>query len=202
MSGSGIVGAIAMNRSRKHVHHGLSSKEFLDAVAIFDTVEIRAGQTILDVGCGEGHFSLSAAAIVGETGLVVAVDRHESSINILRKTIALENISNVLAFTADVTKRIPVSNGVVDVGLMVNVLHGFVLNGEIPDLMQEILRVTKRHSSLMVIDFKKIETAAGPPVSERLSPAEVEELLGTYGFVADKFDDVGPYSYLITFIRR
>jgi ubiquinone/menaquinone biosynthesis C-methylase UbiE len=85
---------------------------------------------------------------------------------------------------------------------MVNVLHGFVLNGEILDVMREIVRVTKRHSSLTIVDFKKIQTVAGPPASQRLSPAEVENLLGEFGLVAEKFDDVGPYSYLINFIRR
>jgi ubiquinone/menaquinone biosynthesis C-methylase UbiE len=85
---------------------------------------------------------------------------------------------------------------------MVNVLHGFVLNGEVSDVMREIARVTKRHGSLVIVDFKKVETVAGPPVSQRLSPADVEEIVSDYGFMADKFDDVGPYSYLCNFIKR
>ena len=85
---------------------------------------------------------------------------------------------------------------------MVNVLHGFVLNSEICDVMREIMRVIKRHGSLVVVDFKKIQTVAGPPVSQRLSPADVEDILGDYGFMTDRFDDVGPYSYLINLIKR
>lgn len=191
-----------MHESRKHIHHGMSSREFLDAERILEAVEIREGDTVLDLGCGEGHFSLAASSFVGERGQVIGVDKHEASINILKRIIAQENIGNVLAFTADVTKRIPLNNNAVDICLMVNVLHGFAMNGEVVDIMSEVVRVTKRHSFLLVVDFKKIETAAGPPASERLSPAEVESILGEYGFTADKFDDVGPYSYFINFIKR
>ncbi len=191
-----------MNESRKHIHYGMSSREFLDAESILYSVGIKEGETVLDVGCGEGHFSLAASSMVGDSGQVVAVDKHAASINILKKIIAQENIGNLLAFTSDVTKRIPINNNGVDVCLMVNVLHGFAQNGEIVDVMREVMRVTKRHSSLLIVDFKKIETAAGPPASERLSPAEVEKILDEYGFGAEKFDDVGPYSYLINFIRR
>lgn len=191
-----------MNASHRHIHHGMSSKEFLDSERIISTLGLKEDETVLDVGCGEGHFSLAASTVVGDRGQVVAVDFHEASINILRTIIARENIGNVLAFRADVTKRIPVNDNAVDVCLMVNVLHAFVLNGEISAVMCEVVRVMKRQGSLAVVDFKKIQTAAGPPVSQRLSPADVENALMEYGFVADAFDDIGPYSYLIKFIKR
>jgi ubiquinone/menaquinone biosynthesis C-methylase UbiE len=180
----------------------MSSDDFLDAENIISMIHLEEGQTVLDVGCGEGRFSLAASSIIGDRGQVVAIDKHKASINILRRIIAQENIGNVVAFAGDAAKRIPINNNAVDACLMVNVLHGFVLNEEVADVMDEILRVLKRHGSLVVVDFKKIETSVGPAVSERLSPTEVEDELGGYGFVADAFHDVGPYSYLIEFIKR
>lgn len=191
-----------MKRSSRHAHPGFSSESFLDSESIISKIDMREGQTVLDVGCGEGHFSLAAADVVGDRGQVIAVDIHEPSINILKGIIAQENVGNVLAFRADATKRIPVNDNAVDVCLMVNVLHGFVLNCEVPDVMREIFRVTKRHGSLVVVDFKKIQTAGGPPVSQRLSPSDVENIVGDYGFTVEKLDDIGPYSYLINFIKR
>jgi ubiquinone/menaquinone biosynthesis C-methylase UbiE len=191
-----------MNESQRHIHYGMSSKDFLDPESILASIGLSEGQTLLDVGCGEGQFSLAASSIVGERGQVVAVDLYEASINVLKGIIAQDNIGNILAFTADVAKRIPVNNNAVDVCLMVNVLHGFVMNGEMAGVMREITRVTKRHGSLVVLDFKKIATTAGPPVSVRLSPSEAENMIAEYGFMAEKFDDVGPYSYLVEFIKR
>jgi ubiquinone/menaquinone biosynthesis C-methylase UbiE len=163
---------------------------------------VHEDQTVLDLGCGEGHFSLTAASVVGDRGQVIAVDVHERSINILKGIIAQQNIGNVMAFEADVTKRIPVNDNAVDVCLMVNVLHGFVLNSEVSDVMREVVRVIKRHGSLAIIDFKKLQTVDGPPLSQRLSPTDVENIMGDYGFMADSFDEVGPDSYLINFIKR
>ena len=191
-----------MKRGTRHTHPGFSSEDFLDSENIVSRIGLEKDQTVLDVGCGEGHFSLAAASLVGDRGQVIAVDVHEPSINILKQIIAQENFGNVLVFRADVTKRIPVNDNAVDVCLMVNVLHGFVLNSEVCEVMREIVRVIKRHGSLVIVDFKKIQTIAGPPVSQRLSPTDVENILGDYGFMADKFDDVGPYSYLINFIKR
>jgi ubiquinone/menaquinone biosynthesis C-methylase UbiE len=191
-----------MKRPARHTHPGFSSEGFLDSEGIVSRIDLKRDQSVLDVGCGEGHFSLAAADIVGDQGQVIAVDIHEPSINILKRIIAQENIGNILVFSADVTKRIPANDNAIDVCMMVNVLHGFVLNGEVSDVMREIVRVIKRHGSLVIVDFKKTETVAGPPVSQRLSPADVEEIVSYYGFMADKFDDVGPYSYLYNFIKR
>ena len=191
-----------MNGSNKHIHYGISSEDFLDSDRIISCIGLKEGQTILDVGCGEGHLSLAASNVVGDRGQVVAVDIHETSINILRRIIAQENIGNVLPFRADVTKRIPIDDNAIDVCLMVNVLHGFVLNDEISAVMREIVRVIKRHGSLAIVDFKKIATAGGPPASERLSPAQVEDELRGYDFVVDAFHDIGPYSYFILFVKR
>lgn len=43
------------------------------------------GMTVLDVGCGMGHFSLPLARMVGGEGRVICVDLQEKMINSLRR---------------------------------------------------------------------------------------------------------------------
>lgn len=191
-----------MDESTRHIHGGMSSEDFLNAETILTAIDLQKGQTVLDVGCGEGYFSLAASNIVGEHGRVFAIDVDSASINILRKIIAEENIGNIVTYTADAAKHIPVADNTVDVCLMVNVLHGFAANHETESAMHEIARVLRRHGTLMIVDFKKTEDAVGPPVSLRLSPAEVEEECSKYGFAVDALIDVGPYSYQFTFIKK
>ncbi|WP_051249824.1 class I SAM-dependent methyltransferase [Maridesulfovibrio zosterae] len=43
------------------------------------------GMKVLDFGCGLGHYSIGAAKLVGETGVVVAVDLQEKMLKIAMK---------------------------------------------------------------------------------------------------------------------
>jgi ubiquinone/menaquinone biosynthesis C-methylase UbiE len=42
------------------------------------------GQTVLDIGCGMGFFSISMAKMVGENGTVIAVDLQQNMLKVLR----------------------------------------------------------------------------------------------------------------------
>ena len=42
--------------------------------------DIRKGQTVIDYGCGTGRYLPGASALVGENGLIYAVDIHELAI--------------------------------------------------------------------------------------------------------------------------
>ncbi len=46
---------------------------------------VREGMTALDVGCGLGYFSLGLAKLVGDSGLVLAVDIQTQSLQILER---------------------------------------------------------------------------------------------------------------------
>ncbi len=46
---------------------------------------VKPGMTVLDVGCGMGHFSLGMAGLVGDDGLVISVDLQEEMLEIVQK---------------------------------------------------------------------------------------------------------------------
>ena len=41
---------------------------------LMEALEVRAGQTVCDMGCGNGFYALELARMVGDEGLVYAVD--------------------------------------------------------------------------------------------------------------------------------
>lgn len=53
---------------------------------------------------------------------------------------------------------------------------------EIAAVLTEIARVVKPTGILGVMKFKKIDGPPGPPIHIRLSPTEVADRLGPYGF--------------------
>ncbi|HEY5999907.1 MAG TPA: class I SAM-dependent methyltransferase [bacterium] len=46
---------------------------------------VRPGMTVLDVGCGIGHFSLGMASLVGPAGRVIAADVQERALAIVQR---------------------------------------------------------------------------------------------------------------------
>jgi cyclopropane fatty-acyl-phospholipid synthase-like methyltransferase len=49
----------------RHQHKGRSSIGFLDTGMILSGIGLKAGDSFLDDGCGDGHFSIAASEIVG-----------------------------------------------------------------------------------------------------------------------------------------
>ena len=56
---------------------------------------LKSGQKVLEVGCGPGFFTLPAADIVGDKGLVYAVDLNPYTIKRVQKKISRSGIKNI-----------------------------------------------------------------------------------------------------------
>ncbi len=192
---------MAEKKETRHEHRGRSSRGILDPGKVL-TDAPRKSDVFLDAGCGDGLFSVAASAIVGEQGRIYAVDVDAEAISRLKQEIARKGIANIKAFVADVSKQLPLADQSVDVALMANVLHGLVANGEAEGALREIARVVRAGGKLLVVDFKKIATPSGPPLSIRLSPEEVEALTGRYGFTEDGVREAGEYHYIVILAKR
>ena len=190
---------MADNSEQRHQHAGKSSNAFLNAERVLQETGLKRGDKFLDVGCGEGHFSIAASKIVGNKGKVYAIDSYEKSIVVLKQQIHRDNIRNIEAIVADVTKEMPLPDATIDVCLMANVMHGFLANGEIPNVMTETARVMKTGSTLAVVEFQKIAGPPGPPISIRMTPEELDGLISGYGFEKNKVVEVGPFHYAAMF---
>jgi ubiquinone/menaquinone biosynthesis C-methylase UbiE len=59
---------------------------------------ITRGDTVIDMGCGPGYFSIDLAKMVGEAGKVFAVDLQESMLVKVRKKAARHGVSDRMVF--------------------------------------------------------------------------------------------------------
>ena len=187
---------------KRHEHHGRSSKGFLDSGAILKSIGINQGDRFLDLGSGEGYFSIAASQVVGKYGLVYAFDVDTNSIARLKKEMAERRLTNIEASVVDVSQKLPLANESVNLAFVSNVLHGLVANGEADGTLKEIARVTVQDGRLAIVEFKKQESPMGPPLSIRLSSEEVEALAGGYGFSKESTQDIGPHHYIIILKKK
>jgi len=180
---------------------GRSSFELIDTVKFFRELDLKKGVTFLDVACGRGAYSLTAADIVGNDGQVYAVDLWEEGILNLRERAVSKGIQNLTAFVSDVGQNIPVEDECVDVCLMATALHDFVGDQIDREAMKEVVRVMKPQGILVIVEYKKIDGPLGPPKAVRLSPQEVDTLVSAYGFRQQHLTEISANHYLQIFLK-
>jgi len=180
---------------RVHADGGKSTRDLIDARKLIELLPLKPGDTFLDAGCGDGFISLEAVKAVGDEGMVIAVDIYPPSVEALRSAAA--GIKNILILLDDITGRLPVPDGTVDIYFMANVFHGIVANREVDLLLAEVGRLLRNGGKLAIVDFKKIPGTPGPHMDLRLSEDEVIGILRENGFEVEDVMDAGPLHYLV-----
>jgi len=192
---------MSIKHDKKHQHAGKSSQAFLKPENIIDPIGLQKGDKILDVGCGNGYVSLYAASFVGDDGSVYGVDSDQVAIDALNEAIETRNLKNMIAKKEDVTKGLSVAPHCIDICLMVNVFHGFVMNEELDDVFRTVNHFLRDQSKLILVDFKKGKDIPGPPQELRLAISEAKQIVLRYGFEYLKTYSPGPYHYGLIFVK-
>ncbi|MCP4553519.1 MAG: class I SAM-dependent methyltransferase [Bacteroidetes bacterium] len=188
------------NPNEKPKGAGKSSFELIDSDKLRTALPIKSGSAVIDLACGKGIYSIFLSEIVGEEGLIYAVDLWKEGLLLLEEQIEKKNISNIMTLLADAGKQIDIDDYSADICLMATVLHDFEEAGQADAVLKEIKTLLKPNGCLAVIEFKKIEGPPGPPVHIRLSEAEAEKMITKHGFVNKETVDIGKYNYLMTFL--
>jgi ubiquinone/menaquinone biosynthesis C-methylase UbiE len=157
----------------KHQHRGKSSESLLNKEQILKNLNIQAGQTILDAGCGNGYMSKAFSKKVTQSGKVYALDPDTESIEILRKETQGTNIEPM---EGDITKRTQLNKSSVDLIYLSTVIHGFSKQ-QMQGFLQEAKRLLKPNAVLAIVEIEKKETPFGPPLNIRFSPDELKEII-------------------------
>jgi len=179
---------------------GKSSYDLIEPDTLWTELNLAPGAAFLDLGCGAGNYALAAAAVIGPTGLVYAVDLWEEGIALLKDRAAKAGLTNLKALVSP-AGQVPLADESVDVGFMATVLHDLVEVHTASGALAEMARVLKPGGCLAIVEFDKIDGPPGPPRHIRLAPVEVETLVAPYGFRRQKTVKLGPYNYLITFMK-
>ena len=141
-----------------------------DAGQVLSEIGIVPGVTMADIGCGDGFFSLPAAKMVGETGLIYALDESTEAIDSLKEKAAAAGLTNIRPMVADAEQAV-LCRHCADVVLLANVLHDF---GQPLKVLANAREMLKPGGILADLDWKKeAQYMHGPPFSKRLSHEDV-----------------------------
>ena len=121
-----------------------------DPVKTLRGADIEPGQTVLDVGCGTGFFTVPAAKLIGDQGCLVAMDVLSDYIERVSKKVQAAELKNVRVVQRDA----------MDTGLDAESIDTVLLFSVIPSptlpldrFLPEMHRVLKPEGTLAVTTF-------------------------------------------------
>jgi ubiquinone/menaquinone biosynthesis C-methylase UbiE len=173
---------------------GKFSEGLLNDERILANLNISAGQTIVDAGCGNGYMAKKFSALVGNTGQIYAFDTDRGSIANLKNEVEKTNIE---AFVGDITKPTGLKASSIDLVYLSTVFHIFS-EAQIKGFVTEIKRILKPNARLAIVNIKKEDTPFGPPVEMRSSP---EELRQKVPLIPKILIEVSEYFYMQVFVN-
>jgi len=121
-----------------------------EAEKFLKDIGIKKGQKVLDFGCGSGNYTIPTARIVGEEGLVYALDQDKTTLDGLMRKAELMGLKNILRLDTSQESRIGLDNESIDVVLIYDVLHYYYFPRaeDRKRLLREVYRVLKPNAVL------------------------------------------------------
>jgi len=108
---------------------------------------------VLEVGCGPGAFTIPASEIIGEGGLLYAVDIHPLAIKRVREKIAESGIVNIKPILTNAS-----TTGLLDQEIDLVFIFGMPdISGGLTDVLSEINRILKIGGILAIEKFLRSE---------------------------------------------
>lgn len=166
-----------------------------DCRMLLEALALKPGQTVCDLGCGNGFYTLEVARQVGPEGTVYAVDIQPEMLQLLvarARQAKLFNIRPVLGTVID--PRLPV--GEVDLVFCVDVYHEF----SHPEQMLTRIRQSLRLSGQIVLaEFRGEDLAVPIKPLHKMTKAQVRRELEPNGFTLQREFDQLPWQHLMFF---
>ncbi len=177
-----------------HAHaNDLERRKWQNPEVILADIDVKAGLTFIDVGCGGGFFALPAARMVGQSGRVYGLDADANYIRELRELADKEDLNN-LELTVGRAEDEVLCRSCADIIFFGTVLHDFDDPTKVLENAKKMLSGT---GQLVNLDWKKVPMKLGPPLEKRFSEERATRLIVSAGFTIVTIKDIGSYHYMV-----
>ena len=174
-----------------------SREEWQQPDRVIETLGLKPGDQMADLGAGPGYFTLRFARAVGPTGKVYGVDISREMLEYLGRQAKSERLTNIQPVLADPhNPRLPPAS--VDVIFICDTLHHISDRATYFPLLMRALRPGGR---LVNIDFYRRPLPVGPPVEMKIPKVEMIREAESAGFHLVQQYDFLEYQYFVVFSR-
>ena len=180
-----------------------------DPEGVLRRIGVDFGDSVLDICCGDGHFTIPLCNIVGRSGRVMAMDIDAHMLNLAKSRarsagIKADAIDWLEQDARNIAGHIPrVPNFI----LIANTFHGV---DNKPEFLREVYSALMPGGRFAVINWHhrpKSETTVlgqprGPETANRMTPDQVIDLASDAGFRLHGVVELPPYHYAAVFNKR
>lgn len=183
----GIAGADWLERSEREI-------EELPETAL-DKIGIKPDMTVADVGAGSGYFTVRLSRRVGPGGKVLAVDVQPEMLNILRRRLTTEKITNVETILgSESDPRLP--DRALDLILLVDVYHEF---SQPQTMLRKMKAALKDNGRLVLLEYRKEDPHIPIRSEHKMSVAEAKAEVEAEGYKLEKVLKDLPRQHILIF---
>jgi len=168
-------------------------------------IGIGPGNIVLDFGARVGHYTFPLAQIVGDKGLVYALDKDRASLIDLRKKARERELENIILIETSGDLEIDLEDNFFDAVLAYDVLH-LINNRQI--FYIQIHRVLKKYGLFSVYPKHNMLDSPGYGF-ENMTPEDIKKEIENYGFAFKKehcnrisHDNELNYGCVLNFINK
>ncbi len=170
-----------------------TGNQLVDPHLLFLKAHLRAGMHVGDLGCGRtGHLVFPAAMVIGEHGILYAVDIMKEILENIRKRARMDGLLNVHTVWADLETvgKTAVPAGSLDVAFLVNTLTHSKKRME---MLEESARLLKDKARCIVVDWQKSGMPFAPKEEEFVDFESIKSWARDKGFAVQEEFEAGPY---------
>jgi SAM-dependent methyltransferase len=158
-------------------------------------LKLKPGDVVADIGAGSGYYTRRLAKLVGEKGVVYAVDIQQEMLDLLTNKMAEANIHNVKAVLGDV-KDPNLPRASVDLALLVDVYHEFDYPHE---MIQAICTSLKPGGRIAFVEFRGEDPKVPIKLLHKMTEAQVRKEMSVHPLEWVETSEVLPWQHIIIF---
>jgi len=166
-----------------------------DCKRLLKELNVKPGQVICDIGCGNGFYTLKLAQLTGKTGRVYAVDIQQEMLDMLQQRAKAAKLENIVPLLGTETATGLPDNSI-ELMLMVDVYHEFSRPAAMLKAIRKSLKSTGR---IALVEFRTEDPKVPIKPEHKMSKQQIFKEFPANGLnLTGQFDEL-PWQHLMFF---
>ncbi len=172
----------------------MNEQSFIRPQELWQNLGLRAGQTVVHLGCGPGFYLVPAAQLVGSAGKVIGIDIQahllaEAEGRAQRSGVG--DIVHTVRANLETDKGSSLPPASADWVLVANILHQAVPAA----ILGEAVRIVRAQGTVVVVEWDVGVSPFGPPTEMRVAKPEAVAAAQAAGLTLSREFKPSPYHY-------